>query len=214
MRCPALVELDKNEDPRAEGASAICLNRWVLMNLSKSTNVRDRGIWPQTPPDAAVGNQKSPKESPACRPDALMYAAQPRFISDVISITRFNTWFAVIASWFTHLNSKRNALRKAELPCFAGVLSELFLLLLTSSSDLFHPPSFTVFHVAAASPLVHTAPCRTNSLGALQACLGSRWLLECVESRRDTDGLHWEMIAGRDQPWERLTEVWPGCGCL
>lgn len=43
MRCPALVELDKNEDPGAEGASAICLNRRVLMNLSKSTNVRDGG---------------------------------------------------------------------------------------------------------------------------------------------------------------------------
>lgn len=70
MRCPALVELDKNEDPRAEGASAMCLNRWVLMNLSKSTNVPDGGIWPPTPPHAAVGNQKTPRESPAGCPDA------------------------------------------------------------------------------------------------------------------------------------------------
>lgn len=47
-------------DPRAQGASAICSNGWVLMDLSNTTNALDGGIWPQTPPDAAVGNQKAP----------------------------------------------------------------------------------------------------------------------------------------------------------
>lgn len=50
-------------DPGAEGASAICLNGWVLMNLSNPTNALDGGIRPQTPPDAAAGSQNAAEQS-------------------------------------------------------------------------------------------------------------------------------------------------------
>lgn len=52
-------------DPGAEGPSTICLNGWILMNLSNPTNALDGGIRPQTPPDAAVGNQNAPGQSRA-----------------------------------------------------------------------------------------------------------------------------------------------------
>lgn len=57
-------------DPGAEAASAICLNGWVLMNLSNPTTALNGGIWPRTPPDAAVGNQNTPERSRARPPAA------------------------------------------------------------------------------------------------------------------------------------------------
>lgn len=129
---------------RSQIPSAICLNGWLLMSLSNPTNALDGGIRPRTPPEAAVGHQNAPERREWCPcPAARPSRAEPspgccRLIQSPPSTPGLQRWLSPGAA---------PGLRWGGLSC--RLLPER---LLSSSSDLSHPPSFAVFLGAAASP--------------------------------------------------------------